>query len=289
MAAERDAADAAEPADAAEVVEVVHVPDVPSARQPCSSDEPAPLHPSDCGGFERDSALAVLRGGEISVIGRVVEASNATLYCSATLGDATLTCVYKPVRGERPLWDFPDGTLAEREVAAFEVSEAMGATGGGVVPPTVLRDGPFGTGMVQAWIDVDETVDVVALVRSDDARLRRVALFDAVINNSDRKGGHVLPAPSGRVYGIDHGVTFHSDDKLRTVLWTWRGKKLNTAEAATLGRVRGRLDADLGDRLAELVTVAELEALRRRVDRLLGQGRFPMPSEDWPPVPWPPF
>nr|MDT0666037.1 phosphatidylinositol kinase [Micromonospora sp. DSM 115978] len=120
-------------------------------------------------------------------------------------------------------------------------------------------------------------------------RLRQVALFDAVINNSDRKGGHLLPAPSGRVYGIDHGVTFHSDDKLRTVLWTWRGERLNTSEVATLGRVRAGLDADLSERLAELVTLTEIDALRRRVDRLLDQGRFPMPSEDWPPIPWPPF
>ena len=159
----------------------------------------------DGGGGPVDDALALLRDGELAVEGRLVDASNATLYCAVTLDGVTAACVYKPVAGERPLWDFPDGTLAEREVAAYEVSAA---TGWDIVPPTVLRDGPSGPGMVQLWIDVDETVDIARFMRRSDARrLRRMAVFDAVINNADRKGGHLLPTPDGHVYGVDHGVT----------------------------------------------------------------------------------
>ncbi|WP_066062545.1 SCO1664 family protein [Frankia sp. EI5c] len=245
-----------------------------------------PLDPLDCGGLDAAQALELLRAGELEITGRLVDASNATLLCEIGAEGVSARCVYKPVRGERALWDFPDGTLAARELAAYEVSAAMDP---GVVPPTVLRAGPFGDGMVQLWIDVDTTVDLVALTRADDPRLRRVALFDAVINNADRKGGHLLPAPSGRVYGIDHGVTFHTDDKLRTVLWTWRGERLTGAETATLRQLGESLDASLGERLEPLLTTAELAALRARVDRLLDRGRFPLPSGDWPAIPWPPF
>jgi uncharacterized repeat protein (TIGR03843 family) len=246
------------------------------------------VDPVDAGGLDTAAVLDLLRSGEIGIEGRLVDASNATLYCAVALGETRSRCVYKPVRGERPLWDFPDGTLAARETAAFEVSEAMGV---GVVPPTMLRDGPLGPGMVQLWIDVDETVDLVELCRSDDMRLRRVALFDVVVNNADRKGGHLLPAPSGRVYGIDHGVTFHVQDKLRTLLWTWRGQRLCSDEVATLSRLRDAMEAGaaLVCRLGELLSGPEVAALERRVDRLLAERRFPLPSGDWPPVPWPPF
>ncbi|ONH32937.1 phosphatidylinositol kinase [Pseudofrankia asymbiotica] len=244
------------------------------------------MEPSDAGGLSADAALELLRTGEIAVEGRLVEASNATLFCAVSGGDARAHCVYKPVRGERPLWDFPDGTLAAREYAAYELSEQLGD---GLVPPTVLRDGPFGVGMAQLWIDVDETVDMVGLVRAGDWRLRRVALFDAVINNADRKGGHLLPAPSGRVYAIDHGVTFHGDDKLRTVLWNWRGKRFDAAERALLDGLGAALDGPLGEKLDDLLTQSEIAALAARVDRLRDQGRFPQPSDDWPAIPWPPF
>ncbi len=244
------------------------------------------VDPADAGGLDAAAALDLLRAGEIGIEGRLVDASNATLYCVLALDGARVRCVYKPIRGERPLWDFPDGTLAARETAAFEVSEAMGA---GVVPPTMLRDGPLGPGMVQLWIDVDETVDLVALCRSDDSRLRRVALFDVVVNNADRKGGHLLPAPSGRVYGIDHGVTFHVQDKLRTLLWTWRGQRLRPDELATLTHLREAVGTAIACRMRELLSGAEVAALAGRIDRLLTERRFPLPSGDWPPVPWPPF
>ncbi|MCL9797304.1 SCO1664 family protein [Frankia sp. AgKG'84/4] len=244
------------------------------------------LDPVDGGGLDAAAALDLLRRGELTITARLTDASNATLYCEISTARAAGRCVYKPVRGERALWDFPDGTLAARELAAYEVSAALDL---GIVPPTVLRDGPFGEGMVQLWIDTDITVDLVALTRSEDPQLRRIALFDAVINNADRKGGHLLPAPSGRVHGIDHGVTFHCEGKLRTLLWTWRGHRLDAEETALLGCLRDALAAELGERLGELLTVSELRALAERVDGLLDSGRFPLPSADWPPIPWPPF
>jgi uncharacterized repeat protein (TIGR03843 family) len=231
-------------------------------------------------------ALRLLREAELSVEGRLVDASNATLYCVATLDEAAVPVVYKPVRGERPLWDFPDGTLAGREVAAYLVSEA---TGWGVVPPTVMRDGPFGSGMCQLWVDVDESVDLAALARSDHPDLRRMAVFDAVVNNADRKGGHLLPRADGRVLGVDHGVCFSAEDKLRTLLWQWRGLPLTDEAVEVLSRLRAELEGDLGDALHELLTVTEVRATVARVDRMLTSRRHPEPSPDWPAIPWPPF
>ena len=232
-------------------------------------------------------AIELLNHGELSIEGRLLSASNATLYCAATLHGITAACVYKPVAGERPLWDFPDGTLAEREVAAYEVSTSTGWT---IVPPTVHRDGPAGPGMVQLWIDEDEGIDLVELIGSHShEQLRRIAVFDAVINNTDRKGSHLLPAPDGHVYGIDHGVSFHEDDKLRTVLWQWAGQRLTPDCVEVLMRLRSGLDAALGSRLDELLTRREVRATRRRIDHLLATGLHPVPSGDWPPVPYPPI
>ena len=238
-------------------------------------------------GITEAEALALLTSGELTVEGRLVDASNATFYCAVTSADRTAACVYKPIAGERPLWDFPDGTLAEREVAAFEVSVALGWP---IVPPTVLRDGPAGPGMVQLWIDVDETVEITRFMRRYDVeRLRQIAVFDAVINNADRKGGHLLPLADGQVYGVDHGVTFHTQDKLRTVLWQWAGERLPDGMCAQLRALRGDLDAALGERLGELLTRREVARTKSRLDRLLASGRHPEPAGDWPPVPWPPI
>jgi hypothetical protein len=153
----------------------------------------------------------VLTEGDLVIEGRLVDASNTTLYAVVTHGPVSLTCVYKPIAGERPLWDFPDGTLAGREVGAYLVSEA---TGWDVVPPTVMRDGPLGPGACQLWIDIDEDADLLALLHSDHPGLRRLAVFDAVVNNADRKGGHLLPTPGGHVYGVDHGVCFATEDTI---------------------------------------------------------------------------
>jgi uncharacterized repeat protein (TIGR03843 family) len=232
-----------------------------------------------------------MRDGELEVVGRLVASSNFALYCTITRRcpdpepDLVATCVYKPVRGERPLDDFPDGTLARREVAAHALSEA---TGWGIVPPTVLRDGPAGEGMVQLWIDTDEGVDPWELVQRSDPSLRPMAVFDAIVNNADRKVGHILPA-DGHLYGVDHGICFSDEPKLRTVLWGWRGRRLGAEELAVVERIRDGLDAALGERLRELLAPAEVRATVERVDELLRTKRFPRPDPDRPAIPWPPF
>jgi uncharacterized repeat protein (TIGR03843 family) len=258
------------------------------------------------------SALDLLRTGEISVQGRLVDASNATLFCDIAAGGIEARCVYKPVAGERPLWDFPDGTLADREVAAFAVSEA---TGWAVVPPTVGRDGPFGPGMVQIWVDQEDSealVDVlpprevpagwrhvldalgatgepVVLAHADDARLRNMAVLDVVLNNADRKGGHVLAAPDASLRGVDHGVCFHREPKLRTVLWGWAGEPLTDEHTEVLQRLAVDLDGSLGDVLGALLSRGEVTATTRRVRRLLQERAMPYPVDGWPAIPWPPF
>ncbi|MEV0666145.1 SCO1664 family protein [Actinomadura luteofluorescens] len=237
----------------------------------------------------RDAAAAerLLTAGRIAVEGRLVQASNATLYCAIEHDGVAANCVYKPVAGERPLWDFPDGTLAEREVAAYEVSKAMGWD---TVPPTVHRDGPYGPGMVQLWVEPDPDIDLVGLSRSDEEAVRRMAVFDAVVNNADRKIGHLLPPGDGHVYGCDHGVCFSVEYKLRTVLWQWRGKPLTSEAVEALGRVdAGLRGGALGARLAELLTAEEVDATRRRVELMLKHRIHPYPPEDWPAIPWPPL
>lgn len=244
--------------------------------------------------MDSPTALARLREGELVVEGRLIDASNATFYCRLTggEGDASggvvddLACVYKPIRGERPLDDFPHGTLARREVAAYLLSEAIGWA---IVPPTVLRDGPFGAGMVQLWIEPDPTVDVVALVLAPDPRLRRVAVYDVLANNADRKGSHLLPLADGHIHGVDHGVCFAVAPKLRTVLWAWRGQQLTTDEVETVNRVRVALEGPLHDELAEVLSPAEVHATRERAERLLEVGCLPEPDPSRPAVPWPPF
>ncbi len=222
----------------------------------------------------------------------MVASSNNALYCSVTRRcpdpepDLTATCVYKPVLGERPLDDFPDGTLAYREVAAHVVSEAIGWR---IVPPTVLRDGPFGEGMVQLWIEPDPAIDPLDLLRASDPALRRMALFDAIVNNADRKVGHLLPVPGGHVYGVDHGICFSDEPKLRTVLWNWRGDRFSTDEMQALGGLRDEMDGALAGGLATLLAPSEVLAISDRLDQLLGSGRFPRPDPERPAIPWPPF
>ena len=218
----------------------------------------------------------------------MLDASNVTLRRhhphAATLAGE---CVYKPVAGERPLWDFPDGTLAGREISAFLVSEA---TGWRVVPPTVLREGPFGPGMVQLWMDGDPEVDLAAFVRRDDPALRRMAVFDAVVNNADRKGGHIIPMPDGHVYGVDHGICFSVDPKLRTLLWRWAGKRLPDEAVEVLERLGRRPARRPGGAAARAPDPARgAAAPSSGWPTLLRTGRHPEPSGDWPALPWPPF
>jgi len=233
-----------------------------------------------------DDKFSRLKLGSLRVTGRLVDASNATLYAISEFNDVEMVCIYKPIAGERPLWDFPDGCLAHREFAAYIVSEYLGFH---VVPLTVLRDGPYGEGMAQEWIDIDESIDLAQFFSSDHPALRAMALFDAIVNNTDRKIGHLLPVNSEIVYGCDHGVTFHIDDKLRTVLWQWAGDLLTNDEIKLLQRAAGSLQGELRTHLEQLLTIEEIDALAMRVNRLLAQGCFPHPSPDWPAVPWPAF
>ncbi|MCF8610615.1 SCO1664 family protein [Gordonia sp. HY285] len=266
--------------------------------------------------------LEVLAGGDLTVLGRVPTASNLALACRVSDGDAEFMCVYKPIRGEAPLWDFPDGHLAGREVATYLISDALGWD---LVPETVLRDdGPadadLGPGMVQRWIHVpdepsgpdpvdlaplDEIADdqmpvlhaydedgrLVALVHADRPDLLRLAVFDVVINNADRKGGHILVDGDGHLYGIDHGICLHAENKLRTVLWGWAGRPLPAESSDDLCRLAKRLadpDDVLTVRLRGLITDEEIAAVRRRARVLGDDGVLPMPPSERA-IPWPPF
>lgn len=226
-------------------------------------------------------AADLILNGELTVVGRLVDASNATLLAQVVGSDPIIEVIYKPVAGERPLWDFPDGNLAFREYSAYLLSDLAKFN---IVPYTVLREGPFGFGMVQEWIHIDDSVDVVEFGQSDDAQLRKLALFDAIINNTDRKFGHLLVDINGTLKGCDHGVSFHSEDKLRTVLWQFANEKFSTNEIALLNNVKG-LDLDL---FKEYLTPDEIGALSRRIEQLATNGIFPEPSQSWPAVPWPP-
>jgi len=232
-----------------------------------------------------DNSLA-LTNGELVVTGRLVDASNATLYATSTLNEQSIFCIYKPIAGERPLWDFADGCLAHREYAAFLVSEQLGFN---LVPLTILREGPYGNGMVQQWIDIDESIDLGKFFATDHPRLRAMALFDAIINNTDRKIGHLLPVDDKTVFGCDHGVTFHADDKLRTVLWQWADETFTPEEIELLQKAQLELAGQLGQLLAPLLTDLEIAQTVRRVSELSNAGRFPLPNPDWPAVPWPAF
>jgi hypothetical protein len=233
-----------------------------------------------------DVNLLTLTKGELQVTGRLVDASNATLYATASLEDHSIVCIYKPIAGERPLWDFSDGCLAHREYAAFLVSDHLGFD---LVPITILRDGPYGFGMVQQWVDIDESIDLAKFFATDHPRLRAMALFDAIINNTDRKIGHLLPIDGQTLFGCDHGVTFHSEDKLRTVLWQWANEPFSQEEISLLKRAQLLLAGELGTLLAPLLTEVEIQETARRVSDLLASGRFPLPNPDWPAVPWPAF
>ncbi len=253
---------------------------------------------------------------ELELRGRIMPASNATFLGSI----GGLQVVYKPVAGERPLWDFPGAVLAHREVAAYLVAAAFAGPDEPVlVPRTWLREGPHGPGMVQEWQEPDPEVDavtlvpagaappgylhvfdgydaddrLVSLVHEDTAALRSMAVLDVLINNADRKGGHVLAMPDGRRYGVDHGIAFHTEPKLRTVLWGWLGQPLSQGDRAAVERVRAALGpgsaAGLGDLLAPLLRDDEIDHLRRRCERLLARGTMPAPDAGGPAIPWPPF
>lgn len=266
---------------------------------------------------DEPSMADVLEHGTLQIQGRLAGSSNGTLLCVAQWASQSVSCVYKPVMGERPLWDFPDGTLGHREVAAYRLGQlaceqALDSIPA-VLPLTVWReDGPFGPGACQMWIDVDETeyVDIVPpdavppgwrtvleardddgspllLVHADDPRLRRMALLDLISNNSDRKGGHVLIDTAGALFGVDHGLCFNEDDKVRTVLWGWAQQPLTTDEVSLVESLIGAVMDD--DVLTRHLSRREVLRTAQRAERLLAGGTMPSPSGDWPAIPWPAF
>jgi uncharacterized repeat protein (TIGR03843 family) len=228
-------------------------------------------------------ARALLAEGEIEVLGRIPWASNATLLAEISSEGLTGLAVYKPERGERPLWDFPDGTLHRREVAAYQVSECLGW---GLVPLTITRDGPFGTGSLQLWVDADPDVTAFDLLAEDDPALSRIAAFDVVVNNADRKAGHCLRGGDGRVWAIDHGVCFHAEPKLRTVLWDLADLRLDADVLDDLRRFAGAVEGELAGTLTTLLDRDERAALADRARSLARAGRLPRPGSgrSWP---WP--
>ena len=251
---------------------------------------------------ERTPVIDALRTGELEVLGGLVGSTNNAMVVrvwpagthpssfGGALQESDLLGVWKPTIGERPLFDFPIGTLTRREVAAYLVSEALGWS---IVPPTILRDGPHGEGSLQLWIDVDPEADVIDIVNGADPRLRRIAVLDAVLNNTDRKAGHLLPVPGGHLHAVDHGVTFSVEPKLRTVLWHWVGEPLAADEVEALERLRAALGSGeepgpLALSLRDLLFIDEVDATRDRVEELLAAAAFPEPNPDWPAIPWPP-
>ena len=268
----------------------------------------------------RNDEREVLRNGELTVLGRIRSASNATFLCEATHDESSVHCVYKPIAGEAPLWDFPDGTLAGRELAAYLVSAQLGWN---IVPYTIIRHGPAGPGMLQQWVEqpgddgeteprpgpdlvdlfpagkrqpgylrviraYDYAGDEVMLMHADDIRLWRMAVFDVLINNADRKGGHVLRDLEGHIYGVDHGVCLHVENKLRTVLWGWAGKPIDDHMLEAVAGLEKALRDEFGEELAEHITRDEIAALHRRACELLNDPVMPGPNRHRP-IPWPAF
>lgn len=232
-----------------------------------------------------EAVLEILKDGRLEILGLLPYASNATLLCKLEHERAQGFAVYKPRRGERPLWDFPSGSLCLRERAAFVVDLALGWE---LVPPTVLRDGPAGFGAVQLFIEeAEELDDFAVLLRSHPEGLRRMALYDLLVNNADRKAGHCIVDVEQKLWGLDHGICFHSDPKLRTVLWSFRGTPFPEELIYDLRAFRESLDGEPGE-LTELLDEYELDALRSRAEDLLECPEFPEPSSRRH-VPWPPW
>jgi len=253
-----------------------------------------PKDPEKQENHENDLSL-FLSQAELEIKGRMPNSSNATLLVLARSENECLPAIYKPERGERPLWDFPRGTLCRREVAAYALSEVLDLH---IVPPTILRDGPYGIGSVQLFIREDRNIDIINMIESGHEKLLPFAFFDVIANNADRKISHCLSDKQGEVWGIDHGLTFHDEPKLRTVLWHWAGRsvpaplltrvtdfsaRLEKAPAAAKNQPIHTTD------LHALLSPREIEALVSRADLFAQEGIFPHPDPYGHAIPWPPY
>lgn len=244
-----------------------------------------PTHPDD-------DTLTSLQKGKLVVQGEFLWGSNYTYLVEVEHEGTTLQAVYKPTRGERPLWDFPTATLALREVAAYVISEKLGWR---LVPPTVYRKkGPLGAGSLQLYIQHDPEYHYFNFTKADHQRLRPTALFDLIANNADRKGSHILLDPDRHIWLIDHGICFHLEDKLRTVVWDFAGEPLPEELCSSLTRFRtdpnsmNSLPSEMAPELEAYLSADETGALHARIDRVLAIGRFPNPHPNRRPYPWPP-
>lgn len=230
-------------------------------------------------------ALELVGHAALDVLGRMPWSSNGTFLAVARAAGVEAAVIYKPRRGERPLWDFPSGTLFRREVAAFRLSDHLGWS---LVPPTVRRDGPLGEGMVQLFVDHDADEHYFTLLEAHADRFRAMAVFDLLANNADRKGGHCLrDRRRDQIVGIDHGLTFHHEPKLRTVIWDFAAEAIPGALLDDVVRLRAELDGEFGDEMRQLLSPVEVDALRERADDVCALGSFPIAEEDWRSVPWP--
>jgi uncharacterized repeat protein (TIGR03843 family) len=235
-----------------------------------------------------ERALEILKEGEIDAVhGMLRWSSNYTFLVSISHKDMTIMGIYKPREGERPLWDFPEGTLYRREVATFLTSQALGWA---LVPPTVVREGPRGIGSVQLFIDHDPEYNYFSFDESMAPQIKRLALFDAIINNADRKGGHCIVDSQGHLWGIDHGISFHAANKLRTVIWDYAGQSIPEPMLEDVEKLCQTLDnaeSDYRHSLHELLADVEIQACHQRIKRLLKSRHYPQPGRG-PNYPWPP-
>lgn len=255
---------------------------------PAPAPQPADRPP---GHLTEAQVLSTLESGRIAIQGRLPYSSNHSFLVEVDGEKRTLAAVYKPGRGENPLWDFDQGTLCHRETAAYEVSLALGW---GLVPPTILRQGPYGRGSVQFYVENDPDQHYFSV--RDDARfamtLRRIVLFDYIVNNADRKSGHCLVDPDGRMWAIDHGVCFHVEYKLRSVIWEFSGQAIEPellADMARFERALAHAGSAFSRRFAALLTGDEVNAMHRRLTHLLTCGSYPEPQPMRRNYPWPPI
>ncbi len=240
-------------------------------------------------GWTRDvkQVMDLLENGEMELQGMIPWSSNYTYLTRVAGSDREMLAVYKPACGERPLWDFETGTLCQREVAAYLISVELGWPN---IPPTILREGPMGIGAVQQFVEFKRRENFFTIRDRCRDEMLKIAAFDALVNNTDRKGGHILMDESGGIWCIDHGVTFHEEPKLRTVVWDFVGEPIPYELQMGLEALRPRLKA--GDpfrrKLEPLLSRSELRALDLRLNQLLREQAYPSPPEDWPHIPWPP-
>jgi hypothetical protein len=235
----------------------------------------------------KDRTLEILREGKADLKGQFVLGSNYTFLVKLKRGRDSIQAVYKPQKGEMPLWDFPEESLAARECAAYAVSEALGWE---LVPPTIMRpDGPFGPGSYQAFITHDPEQHYFSFAEAIHERLRPTALFDLIINNADRKGGHILLDKDDHIWLIDHGLCFHAQPKLRTVIWDFSGQPIDPSLLDALQTLHTSLVSETGIRqqLSELLQKNELDALKSRIKFYIDHPVYPPPDENQRQFPWP--